>query len=105
MIWFLLIPITLGLCFGSWASYEKKQAVWYIPAFMTIQVYLGLLWCYLARHTDCKTLYSFGLVWDVLTVLAYTVMPLVLCGVKLGPAGWVGFGLMVVGTLIVKVGG
>lgn len=102
MIWLLLIPIALVLCLGSWLSYAHKTAGWYVPVFVAIQVALGLLWCWASRTLDARTLYSFGLVWDVLTVAAYSVLPLVLCGVRLSPVAWCGFGLVLIGAVVCK---
>jgi drug/metabolite transporter (DMT)-like permease len=63
------------------------------------------LWAVAARWTpDRRELYSLSAAWDVATVTAYNVLPLVFLGVRLSPLAWVGFGLVVLGAFLVKQG-
>lgn len=101
--WIMLAPVLLALCTGSYISYVCKDRPWFIPAFLCLQIVTGTLWCLSARWCDARTLFSFGLAWDVVAILAFNVLPLVACGVRLSPTAWCGLGLVVAGALLVKV--
>lgn len=103
MPWALIILVAPLLCAGSFLSYRKEwaESPWFPPVFILLQVVAGLIWVLAVRVSTPRTLFSFGLTWDVLTVAAFSVLPLVLCGVRLSPLGWFGFLLAILGGALV----
>lgn len=103
----LILPAMLSMTVGAVLSYsERAKAHW---AFPWVIVALGtvnyLLWATAARWTpDRRELYSLSACWDVATVAAYNLLPLVALGVRLSPAAWCGFVLVVVGAGLIKRG-
>lgn len=106
MPWIILVPVFVCLCCGSYVSYTKecKEGPWFLPLFLAIQLITGFFWCFAARISEPRVLFTFGLVWDVIAILAFSVLPLVLCGVRLSPVAWCGLGLMLAGLGLVKWG-
>lgn len=104
MPWAILIPAFLCLCLGSYVSYTKdfKQGPWFLPMFLVVQIVTGFLWCFAARVSEPRVLFTFGLLWDLIGILAYSVLPLLVCGVRLSPTAWCGLALTVIGVSMVK---
>jgi uncharacterized membrane protein len=106
--WALLPFALVSLCLGSWLSYHKafKASPWF-PAIMAgLFVANGLLWSWMCRRAaDGRELFSVSIAYDAITIVAYSVLPLAVFGVRLTPAAWVGFGLVVAGACLVKWGG
>lgn len=99
------VAVAMGL--GSWLSYHPthKAATWFPWALAGLAVANGLLWSWAARHAgDNRTLFNLSMGWDAVTILSYSVLPLVAFGVRLSPLAWVGLVLVVVGSLLVKMG-
>jgi uncharacterized membrane protein len=103
-----LVPLALLLMTaGSVMSYsESVKSRWWFPwAVVCVGTVNSLLWSVAARWTpDRRELYSVSAAWDVATITAYNVLPLVAMGVRLSPAAWVGFALVVTGAFLVKQG-
>lgn len=106
--WLSLIPIAFIMCVGSYLSYQRniKDSVWFAIAMVILATFNALLWVAAVRWSESqRQLFSISICIDVLTVLAYSVLPLIACGVKLSPTALVGVGLVVVGSALVKFGG
>lgn len=103
----LLPPAVVLMSVGSLLSYsEWANGKWWFPwSIVLIGVVNCLLWSASARWTpDRRELYSVSVAWDVATIAAYSVLPLVASGVRLSPSAWAGFGLVLLGTVLVKRG-
>jgi multidrug transporter EmrE-like cation transporter len=105
--WLALIPAAASLFVGAWLSYQKDlRACWWFPwAFVALMVCNGLTWAWMARRAvDDRQLFTISIAWDVLTITAYNLMPLVLLGVRLSPVAIGGVCLVVAGACLVKWG-
>lgn len=106
---FLMIAFaTPFLLLSSWLCYQThfKPRWWFLPAVALMSCVNGLLWAMAARlSADNRQLFSVSVCWDVLTLAAYNVLPLVVVGVRLTPTAFVGFVLVVTGACLVKWGG
>lgn len=108
MLWLILIPTAIVLCAGSLLSYsgDFKTRWWFNPLMIFLFVLAGLLWSWAVRlASDNKQLFVFSVAGDAITIFAYSILPILLFGVKLTVWGWVGFGLVLCGTLILKTCG
>lgn len=104
----MLAPAAGFLLLSSWLCYQPglKARPWFLPAVAAMSGANGLLWALAARLSESgRQLYSVSVAWDVLTMAAYNVLPLAVVGVRLSPAGWAGFALVVLGACLVKWGG
>lgn len=103
----VLVPAGAVLAASSWMSYQSaaRPAAWFLPAMAAFSAVNGLLWGLASRlSASDRQLYSVGVAWDVVTLAAFNVLPLVLCGVRLSPAAAGGVGLVVLGACLVKWG-
>lgn len=101
----LLPAAFLVMGVGAVLSYQEtlKARWWFTPAVLSVGLVNCWLWAVAAKWTaDRRDLYSVAMVWDVLALAAYNVLPLLVLGVRLTPAAWVGFGLVCVGVALVK---
>lgn len=106
--WLSLIPIAFIMCVGSYLSYQRniKDSVWFAIAMVILATFNALLWVAAVRWSESqRQLFSISICIDVLTVLAYSVLPLVVLGVKLTTPSMVGVVMVIVGSIIVKFGG
>lgn len=103
----LLIPAAAVLAAGSWVSYSPAVKAWrWFPGLMiALYVANGWLWALAARWSASdRQLYSVSVAWDVATLAAYNLLPLVVCGVRLSPTALAGVALVVLGACLVKWG-
>lgn len=102
----LLFPLTLLMCTGSYLSYNEvcKKASWFPWATGLLSLLTGLLWAYTARQVVGRQLYTVSLFWDMITVLSYSVFPVIVSGVRLSGISVLGLLLVILGALIVKWG-
>lgn len=106
--WVALIPAALVLFAGSWLSYQKafKATGWFPWCVVALYVANGWLWAWAARRAETdRQLYSVSVAWDVVTLAAYNVLPLIAVGVRLTPQAWAGLVMVVAGACLVKWGG
>ncbi len=106
--WLALLPAAVVLCLGSWLSYQTafKATPWFPRTMILLYVANGWLWAWACRRTESdRQLYSVSVAWDVVTLAAYNILPLVVVGVRLTPTAFAGFVLVVVGACLVKWGG
>jgi uncharacterized membrane protein len=104
----MLLPAAVALLLSSWLCYQPtlKERWWFLPVVAAMSGANGLLWAVAARLSiDNRQTYSVSVAWDVLTMAAYNLLPLLACGVRLSPLSWVGFALVVLGACLVKWGG
>jgi multidrug transporter EmrE-like cation transporter len=107
VIWLALIPAAVVLFVGSWLSYHPtaKESRWFPWVIVAVYVVNGLLWAWVAKRTPTKReLDSISVAWDVITIAAYNVLPIVAAGVKLSPKAWAGLAMVVIGAGLVKWG-
>lgn len=106
--WWALLPAAFVLCFGSYLSYQKafKETPYFAWTMIALYVANGWLWAWAARRAESdRQLYSVSVAWDVATLTAYNVLPLLVVGVRLSGTAFVGFVLVVLGACLVKWGG
>jgi hypothetical protein len=105
--WWALLPLTLVMAAGAWTSYrpEWKSS----PSFVWVMVALcalnGVLWAWAVRRSaNDRETYSLAVAWDVITIAAYNLLPLIACGVRLSWTAAGGMVLVVAGACLVKWG-
>lgn len=92
---------------ASWMSYHPthRERNWFLFVMGSISLCGGLLWAWVVRLCATKRdLFTASVAWDVAVMAAYSVLPLLAFGVKLSPMSWFGFGMVVVGAVMVKHG-
>lgn len=88
-------------------SYNEplKETPWFIPAGVLISLFGNILWMYLAKITsDPKTLYFYGIAWDAMITFVFVLTPVIVLGMRFKTTTAIGFGLVVIGLLITKIG-
>lgn len=101
----LLIPQTFLMCLGSYISYDRNLQTrpWFVYVLGLLSLATGTLWAITARlATSPRQLFTLSLVWDCVTVAAYSLLPLLVSGVRLSPVGYLGFLLILLGVGLVK---
>lgn len=108
MIWFILIPVVFMFVVGSVFSYraDLRCSRWFMPVYIAASVGCAVCWVWAVRALDDqKRIYFLSLVWDLLMVVCYYLLPLVLFDFKFNKWTWFGVGLMLVGLAVVKIKG
>jgi multidrug transporter EmrE-like cation transporter len=108
MHWLTLLPCLVSCAVGATLTYRREWADewWFLPAFALLSVASGLLYGVGVRCCrDDAEAFVFSLVWDVTVTVVYVVVPLVWCGVRLTPFGWVGLVAVAVGLILLKAVG
>ena len=107
--WWALLPAAATLFTGAYLSYQKwaRDAGWFPWVIAACWTTNALLWVWAARRVPGgnRELYSLSVAWDVITLAAFNVLPLVLAGVRLGPTAFAGLLMVVAGAVLVKAGG
>jgi len=102
--YWMVLPAGLCVCFSSWLAYQKpaKTAGWFLVVMVLLSAFNGLLWAVASRlSVDGRQLFSVSALWDATTITAYSLLPLLLCGVRLNGWSWLGLVLMVAGALLI----
>jgi hypothetical protein len=89
-----------------WLSYSDKLKTtnWYFPLGMFFAIVCNVLWLYVAKHTPSKqTLYINALIWDLMIVGTYSIMPAAFFGVRFAPINLIGVVMVVTGMILTKV--
>lgn len=103
--WVFLLPCAVVMLAGSWLSYSGHKAAWWFPwSLGALAALNGVLWALAARLSNTRTLYQLGAAWDGVTVLAYSILPLLAFGVRLTPLSGAGVVLVIAGACLVKWG-
>lgn len=106
MPWLSLIVVlalcSVGACLTYWPG--VKAAGWYPWAMSCLSVCGGLTYGFAARgcRTDGET-FALSVAWDVVAAAVYVLLPVLVFGLRLTPAGWGGLALCFIGVLILKV--
>lgn len=108
MIFLLLLPVAVALSATALLSYgDSTRRTWW---FLWLAC-PGLAWCNATLWglacrwaSDKRELFTLSVAWDVVTILAFTALPLVAFGVRLGPVAWAGLVMVGAGAVLVKVG-
>ena len=108
MVWFLLLPVAALFVLGSVFSYraDLRALSWFVPVYVGAALLCALVWVWCVRSlNDNHQIFVLSLVWDLLMVLCYYLLPLALFEVKFDRCSWAGFGLMLAGMALIKVRG
>lgn len=108
MTWIILLPVCLLFVVGSVFSYraDLRASGWFLPVYLAVSVGCALCWVVAARSlNDGRSILFFSLVWDVLMVACYYLLPLALFDFRFNRWAWAGFALMLAGLVLVKVAG
>ena len=89
--WMTLVPVAAVCSAGALLTYAEgnKGAWWYSPAFGLLAVASGLLYGEGVRRCSGPQAFAYSLAFDVLVTAVYVVVPVLACGVRFSPAGWV----------------
>lgn len=104
----VLLPAFVVLCASSWMCYQPgiRARWWFLVLVAALGAANGFLWSLAARLSESnRQLYSVSMAWDVCAIVAFNLLPLMVCGVRLTPVATVGFVLVVGGACLVKWGG
>ncbi len=102
-----LIPIGFIMAIGSYLSYQRniKDSSGFLIVMIALAVSNAVLWVNACRWCDSqRQLYSLSIAIDCVTVISYSVLPLLVCGVRLSPIAIVGVIMVVTGAILVKFG-
>src|SRR5262245_14602500 len=109
MPFLLIVPAAIVFSAMAVMSYAEstRQAGWFVwlvgPALGALNL---LRWCLACKwSSDHRSILSLSYAWDAVAIVAYSVLPLWLFGIRLGPVAWAGLVMVVVGAVMVKVGG
>ena len=105
-MWFTFIGALLFYLAGAFIAYDTaiKASPWFLPVGITIGIGSNLIWLYVTKLTlDNKQLFLYGLIWDVMMMAAYIVIPLTLFDVVLDWKQIVGTILVVAGLILTKL--
>ncbi len=107
MIYIFLISGIVAGSLGVYTAYsgELKDSIWYLPLGLASAVTTNILWYRLAQKLDGTQLYKIAGVWDLTQASLWLLLPLVVFGVTLKPLGWLGFGFMFIGVILLNIGG
>lgn len=105
MVWLSLIPVAVLMCAGAWLSFTPMKQAWWFPYVMSVIAGLnGFLWAMCARAADIRTIYSLSIIYDSITILAYSVLPLIVFNIRLSATSMFGVALVILGACFVKWG-
>lgn len=82
-----------------------KQSQWYVPLGMFLGLTTSLIWFNISKaEPDPSILIIKGLWWDAMLTLIFIIIPLLFFGARLSMYQWVGFGLVLLGLGMAKLG-
>lgn len=102
-IFLVLICFTHSI--PCYLSYEKwaQDKWWYLPVALFFGGMNMMLWFIATRIiSNLKTIYIYSLIWDLIVVSVYFLLPIIAFQIKLNKFGIIGLMLMVIGFLLVK---
>lgn len=105
-MWSLFAAASLFYLFGAYIAYDVaiKASPWFLPIGIVVGIVSNLIWLYVTKiTTDNKDLFVYGLIWDVMMMAAYILVPLLLFHVKLDWKQTVGTILVVLGLILTKL--
>lgn len=91
---------------GAYIAYDAafKASAWFLPVGIIVGIISNLIWLYVTKITvDNKELFIYGLVWDVMMMAAYIVIPVLLFNVRLDWKQTVGTILVLTGLTLTKL--
>jgi len=105
-MWMLFSAASLFYLLGAYIAYDVaiKASPWFLPAGIAVGIVSNLIWLYVTKiTTDNKDLFLYGLVWDVMMMAAYIIVPMLLFDVRLDWKQTVGTILVVLGLILTKL--
>ena len=107
--WYLLAPAFVCFVVGAFVSYSEKFKAtnWFLPTYMVVGTLASLIWVYAVAKMNRQSVYLYSLVWDMVLMIAYYVIPMLFL-VKMSemkPGVLVGVGIMLTGLLVIKLSG
>lgn len=103
--WLTLVPVAAVCTVGALLTYHEasKGAWWYSPLFGLLAVACGVLYGEGVRRCSGPQAFVYSLAYDVLVTAVYVVVPVLACGVRFSPAGWVWLAVTVGGLIGFKL--
>lgn len=102
---FWLVGI-LTYCASAALTYSEpaKSKWWYVPLGMLFGLITNFAWMNIAkRNLDRESLYFQALVWDILIVLIFALLPILFMGVRLNQYQLFGAFLVTLGLVLFKL--
>lgn len=105
-MWYTFIAASLFYLFGAYIAYDVaiKASPWFLPLGVVVGIVSNLIWLYVTKiTTDNKELFLYGLIWDVMMMAAYIIVPLLLFNVRLDWKQSLGTILVIIGLILTKL--
>ena len=100
----MLLPASIVNAGASMLSYQPhlRERWWFIVVIASCSTLNGLTWSIASRLSiNNRELFTLSLIWDAIAIFSYSVLPIMVCGVRLSPVAWSGFAMVVMGAIIV----
>lgn len=84
---------------------DLRETWYYLPVGLGLALLNNFIWLTIARQSPNEhVLYLYGIYWDTIIILTYTLIPFLMFNIKLSNISWVGIGLVLLGLLVTKLG-
>jgi drug/metabolite transporter (DMT)-like permease len=104
--WLSLVAVAIIYVLCAYLSYSINwhDRAWYMPVGVFLGTSTVVLWYVMVKHlADKDRIYFYSLVWDVILVFVYYLLPIFCFGVKLDRNGVIGICLMLAGLVLMKL--
>lgn len=88
----------------AYVSYGMKESSLFYPLGLTLALIANAVWLWISQtENDANSLMVKGMYWDAMLTLTYIIVPLLLFNAKLTGTQLLGFVLLMVGLIIIKI--
>lgn len=104
------LAISINVIFYSLYCYlsyrpDFKDKAWFTPTCLIIALIVHMAWLTLIKTiSDGRTILLYSLIWDVLIVVVFLIIPIIFFKVNLNLTTGIGVGLIFIGLLLAKYG-
>jgi len=92
-IYFLIAAFSLCVL-KSYLTYHHRESELYFYATIPISISMAFVWSRYSRLCpDNSTMFWMAVVWDLITMSAYNILPILFFNVRFSPIQWVGVGM------------